>query len=212
MEPELYDTLDGQVALVTGANRGMGAVTAAALQERGATVYAGSRDPAAIAPDGPLRAVELDVTEVAQIERAIGRVAEETGRLDILVNNAGIAPGADQRLVDESLEQIDRVFEVNLRGPVAVTKLALPLLLETDGARVVNVSSGMGALGEGMSGGAAAYRLSKAPASTPSRSTSTGSTAPSSSPTPSARAGSGPTSAGRAPIRAPRRAPIRRSG
>lgn len=162
MVPELYDALDGQVALVTGANRGMGAVTAAALRERGATVYAGSRDPAAIAPDGPLRAVELDVTEVAQIERAIDRVAEETGRLDILVNNAGIAPGADQRLLDESLEQIDRVFEVNLRGPVAVTKLALPLLLETDGARVVNVSSGMGALGEGMSGGAAAYRLSKA--------------------------------------------------
>lgn len=160
MDIDLYDSLADQVALVTGANRGMGAVTANALADRGATVYAGSRDPTAVA--GTLRGVELDVTDDGQIDAAVERIAEEAGRLDVLVNNAGIAPGADQSLLEEPVTQLDEVLAVNLRGPVALTKRALPLLLETGDARVVNVSSGMGALGEGMSGGAPAYRLSKA--------------------------------------------------
>ena len=161
MDIDLHDTLEGQVALVTGANRGMGAVTAAALAEHGATVYAGARDPATVS-NPALRAVELDVTEVDAVAGAIGRIDEEAGRLDVLVNNAGIAPGADQTLLEEPIAQIDAVLDVDLRGPMLVTKHALELLLGAAGARVVNVSSGMGALGEGMSGGAAAYRVAKA--------------------------------------------------
>ena len=162
MDPPLLDDLDGQVALVTGATRGLGAVTAGALADRGATVYAGARDPTDVDPDGPLRAVELDVTDDGQVDAAVARVADEAGRLDVLVNNAGIAPGAGETVVDEPVEQLDAVLEVNLRGPLVLTRRALPLLLEREGSRVVNVSSGMGALGEGMRGGAAGYRVSKA--------------------------------------------------
>lgn len=156
----VYDELDGQVVLVTGANRGIGAAVAAALSDRGATVYAGTRDPEWTAPAGQ-RAVVLDVTDEAQIGAAIKRVQIETGRLDAVVNNAGVADGGDP-LDEQPTEPIDRALAVDLRGPMLVCKHALPLLTDRDGGRVVNVSSGKGALGEGMGPGTPAYRVSKA--------------------------------------------------
>jgi len=157
---DCYDSLDGQVALVTGANRGIGAVIAAELADLGSTVYAGARDTDDVtAPDQ--RPVRLDVTEDDQVEAAVDRIAEETGRLDVLVNNAGVFDRY-QRLEEMPMESFDRTIDVNLRGPTVLTKHALSLLLEREAGRVVNLSSGLAQFSEGqMDGAYPAYRTSK---------------------------------------------------
>ena len=159
MEPELYDSLDGQVALVTGANRGLGAEIAAELADLGATVYAGGRSMTDDVPEGTER-VPLDVTQEGDVEAAADGVFDEVGRLDVLVNNAGIG-GPEGDIVASPTEEIDRTLGVNLRGPMLLCKHFVPLLLQNEGGRVVNVSSGMGALSEPQSGGSPAYRVSK---------------------------------------------------
>ncbi|WP_152042016.1 SDR family NAD(P)-dependent oxidoreductase [Salinigranum salinum] len=157
--PELYDSLDGQVALVTGANRGLGAEIARQLRDLGATVYAGSRQMDNETPDGTER-VLLDVTQEGDVEAAVDGIFDEVGRLDVLVNNAGII-GPDGDIVAAPTAELDRTLAVNLRGPMLLCKHAVPLLLQHDGGRVVNLSSGMGALREGQSGGSPGYRISK---------------------------------------------------
>ncbi|WP_372909832.1 SDR family NAD(P)-dependent oxidoreductase [Salinigranum sp.] len=158
-DPPLYDSLDGQVALVTGANRGIGAEIARQLRDLGATVYAGSRSIDNEVPEGTER-VLLDVTQEGDVEAAVDGIFEEQARLDVLVNNAGVMD-ADGDIVAASTQELDRALAVNLRGPMLLCKHAVPLLLQTDGGRVVNLSSGMGALGEGQSGGSPGYRISK---------------------------------------------------
>jgi NAD(P)-dependent dehydrogenase (short-subunit alcohol dehydrogenase family) len=161
---DTHDDLSGQVALVTGATRGIGAETARQLADRGATVYAGARDTDDVdAPDvtGDLRPLELDVTDDEGVAAAFDRVAADTGRLDALVNNAGVFHRADS-LAAMEMATFDHTMAVNLRGPVVVTKHALPLLLETEAPRVVTLSSGLGRFTDGgMGDGYPAYRLSK---------------------------------------------------
>ena len=158
-EPDLHDSLDGQVALVTGANRGIGRAVAANLQDLGATVFAATRSMTHDVPDA-WEHLLVDVTQEGEVSQAADEVFGTAGRLDIVVNNAGIGEfGAD--IVSESVETIDRTLATNLRGPMLVCKHTVPLLLQSDGGRVVNVSSGMGAIGEGQSGGSPAYRVSK---------------------------------------------------
>jgi NAD(P)-dependent dehydrogenase (short-subunit alcohol dehydrogenase family) len=159
-EVDVYESLDGQVVLVTGATRGIGAAIAARLVDRGATVYAGARDTGDVtAPDQ--RPVGLDVTVDGQITAAIERIAEEAGRLDAVVNNAGVFPRSGP-LHETTTDDFDRTLAVNLRGPVLVTRAALPLLLDRPGGRVVNVSSGLGQFTEGQMGGEyPPYRISK---------------------------------------------------
>lgn len=160
MDIDTYESLGGQVALVTGATRGIGAEIATALAERDALVYAGARNPDDItSPD--LRPIELDVSADQSIANTVAKISDEAGRLDILVNNAGIAGPRDE-LDEISIESLDETLAVNLRGPILTTRAALSLLLQRPGGRVVNVSSGMGALGEGMRGGHPPYRIAKA--------------------------------------------------
>lgn len=160
MSVELYDSLDGQVALVTGANRGMGKHIAERLSDLGATVYAGSRRPENVESDD-CRPVQLDVTDDESIEAAIARIDDEQGRLDILVNNAAIG-GPDEPLHSADPDGLNSALTTNLRGPMHVTRQALPLLLECDGARVVGMSSVMGKFSDEMErGGSPAYRVSK---------------------------------------------------
>ena len=154
---------DKPVALVTGANQGIGLQIARDLAAHGFTVLVGSRNlergKAAAVEVGPdAHALQLDVTDQASIAAAADRVRSEFGRLDVLVNNAAISntrmrPGMSVEDYSKStrpsvvsLDEIRAVFETNVLGVVAVTQAMLPLLREAPAARIVNVSSGAGSL------------------------------------------------------------------
>lgn len=159
MDIPLYDDLSGQVALVTGATRGIGEQIAANLADAGARVYAGARDPSDISASAQ-QPIKLDVTELSEITAAIDRIEDEAGQLDILVNNAGVMDSRES-LVEMPPEVIETTLKTNLHGPIFLTKNALTLLLNTSGGRVVNVSSGLGQITDSQSGGMPAYRISK---------------------------------------------------
>ncbi len=151
-----------RVALVTGANQGVGLQVAKELAAKGHTVLVGSRSfergEAAAREIGPdAIAVQLDVTDAASIAAATERIRTEIGRLDLLVNNAGISntTKGDMSLVEygkvsqasnASLDEIRAVWETNVFGVLAVYQAMLPLLRESSDARIVNVSSGVGSL------------------------------------------------------------------
>lgn len=158
-DPVLQDSLAGQVALVTGANRGLGAEIARQLVDLDATVYAGVRSPTHEVPEGT-ESVVLDVTQEGDVQAALNRIGESHDALDVLVNNAGVA-GEDAPLHEVQTHRVDHTLGVNLRGPIVVTKNAIPALLSAVAPRVVTVSSGMGALSEPQSGGWPAYRIAK---------------------------------------------------
>ena len=167
LKPVLHDRLDGQTALVTGATRGIGAVVVAALFDLGATVYAGARNPRDLAgvhstTGGRVVPVRLDVTREEDIAAAVRTAVTETGRLDVVVNNAGVGDFRGRALGNLETERLDEILATNLRGPMLLAREALPQLLARPGGRIVNVSSGMGALSGGMGGTAPAYRVSKA--------------------------------------------------
>ncbi|WP_446038192.1 SDR family oxidoreductase [Streptomyces sp. SID1121] len=137
----------GRVALVTGANKGIGKATARALARRGVTVLLGSRslgrgEEAAreLAWEGlPVTALQLDVTDPAGVEAAAERVRDEHGRLDVLVNNAGLFVGSTA--VETTPDRMRDMFDVNVFGVVTVTHASLPLLRRSPAPRIVNVSS-----------------------------------------------------------------------
>ena len=140
------------IALVTGANKGIGLETARQLGARGATVLAGARDEergeeaerALQAAGADARFVPLDVTDPGSIQRAADWIDREYGRLDILVNNAGIARGNLPSETD--LDAMREVYEVNVFGVIRVTNALLPLLRRAPAARIVNVSSEVGSI------------------------------------------------------------------
>ena len=160
MEPTLHDSLTGQVALVTGANRGIGRETVRGLLDHEATVYAGVRDTDYDVPDGATP-VELELTDESSLERAVDEVVSAAGGLDVLVNNAGVG-GTGSGVGEIDSDEFDGVLDVNLRGATLLAKYALPYLLESDGGRVVNVSSGVGILTDPIESAMPAYRISKA--------------------------------------------------
>ncbi len=154
---------DKPVALVTGANQGIGLQIAKDLVAHGFTVLVGSRnfergEAAAKTIDGDAHAVQLDVTDQASITAAAERIRKEFGRLDVLVNNAAISntSGKPGMTVEEyakstrpstiSLDEVRAVFETNVFGALAVYQAMLPLLRQAPAARIVNVSSGVGSL------------------------------------------------------------------
>jgi NAD(P)-dependent dehydrogenase (short-subunit alcohol dehydrogenase family) len=160
------------LALVTGANSGIGKEIARQLLSSGLTVYVGSRDAgrgqAAVDELGDgARLLVLDVTNEQSVAAAAARVTE----LDVLVNNAGISD-AGQAPTETDIDTLRRVYETNVFGVVAVTNAFLPALRRSAHPRVVNVSSGTGSLGWSTGpnpqfdyrtgGAAAAYRSSKA--------------------------------------------------
>jgi NAD(P)-dependent dehydrogenase (short-subunit alcohol dehydrogenase family) len=158
-------SLDQPVALVTGANRGIGLEVVRQLGELGHTVYLGARSieagrlAASQLPDR-VRAVHLDVTDPSTIAAATTTIADAHGRLDVLVNNAAIHYDTWQAAADPDLRIIREALETNLFGAWQTTVAALPLLRASARGRVVNVSSGGGALTD-MGGGLPAYRVSK---------------------------------------------------
>jgi NAD(P)-dependent dehydrogenase (short-subunit alcohol dehydrogenase family) len=132
------------------------------LAQRGHAVLLGSRDlakgeRAAREVGGEVRAIALDVADDASVRAA----AAELERLDVLVNNAAISYDTWQSGVDADLDEVREAFETNLLGAWRVTQAVLPLLRRSRAPRIVNVSSGAGALTD-MGGGTPAYRTSKA--------------------------------------------------
>jgi NAD(P)-dependent dehydrogenase (short-subunit alcohol dehydrogenase family) len=153
---------DKLVALVTGANKGIGLQIAKDLAARGFTVLVGSRnlehgEAAAKSVGANARALQLDVTKHASIAAAAERIRNELGRLDVLVNNAAISnaqkPGMSFEEILQaglpslaSVAEVRAVFETNVFGVIAVTQAMLPLLREAPAGRIVNVSSEVGSL------------------------------------------------------------------
>jgi NAD(P)-dependent dehydrogenase (short-subunit alcohol dehydrogenase family) len=141
---------DTTIALVTGANKGLGRETARRLAELGWTVLLSSRSAergaaAAAGIDGTVVPIAIDVTDDASVAAAAKEVADRYGRLDVLVNNAGIT-GPLVASVDTGADELRPVLETNLVGPVRVTHAFLPLLRESAAPRIVMVSSGLGSL------------------------------------------------------------------
>ena len=153
---------DKRIALVTGANQGVGFQVAKELVADGATVLVGSRDfergeTAAREIGAGAIALQLDVTDQASISAATQRVRSEFGHLDLLVNNAAISNtrkgdlsledyGRISRASNASLDEVRAVWETNVFGVLAVYQAMLPLLRGSPAARIVNVSSGVGSL------------------------------------------------------------------
>jgi NAD(P)-dependent dehydrogenase (short-subunit alcohol dehydrogenase family) len=151
-----------RVALVTGANQGVGFQVAKELAAHGVTVLVGSRnlergEAAAKLIKGDARAIQLDVTNQASIAAAAELIRKEFGRLDLLVNNAAVSSTRKGSLSlreyakltlasNVSLDEVRAVWETNVFGVLAVYQAMLPLLRESSDARIVNVSSGVGSL------------------------------------------------------------------
>jgi NAD(P)-dependent dehydrogenase (short-subunit alcohol dehydrogenase family) len=126
----------GSVALVTGANRGLGAAFCRALLERGASkVYAGARDPDTIRTAGVVP-VRLDITSPVEVAAA----AAQCGDTTLLVNNAGILTGAPV-LADDALEDGRREFETNVFGTLSMSRAFVPVLGANGGGAIINVLS-----------------------------------------------------------------------
>jgi len=155
-------------ALVTGGNRGIGYAICDGLVDRGLPVILGSRDEAngeaAARPlreqGGTVRVEPIDVAEPDSITACAERLAADGVTVDVLVNNAGIYPENDA--LNVTLDQFDRAWTVNTRGPWLLVKAFVPGMIDRGYGRVVNMSSGSGSFGEGLDPEHAVYAASKA--------------------------------------------------
>jgi NAD(P)-dependent dehydrogenase (short-subunit alcohol dehydrogenase family) len=147
------NSLKGKVALVTGANKGIGLEIARQLGQLGCTVLIGARDEQRgqeaaqkLQSEGlAARFVRLDVTDQNAIDAAAQKIADAFDKLDILVNNAAI--GLDRTPPSQlDIDILRRTYDTNVFGVFAVTKAMLPLLKKAEAGRIVNMSSGLGSL------------------------------------------------------------------
>ena len=140
--------LEGKVALISGGARGMGAEEALLFAREGAKVVIGDvlegegRDVAASIPGGAAIFVRLDVTKEEDWRRAVSLAQEVYKRLDILVNNAGVS--AVGGIEDTTVEEWDRVMEVNAKGVFLGTREAIPAMQRAGGGSIINISSQLG--------------------------------------------------------------------
>ena len=146
-----------KVALITGANKGLGLETGRQLGKLGYTVLLGSRDvlkgevaARQLRDDGvDARVLKLDVTKQSDIDAAASQIESDFGKLDVLVNNAGvmIEKGWTKNTTSETtVENLRATFDANLFAVFAVTKALLPLLMKSEAGRIVNVSSILGSV------------------------------------------------------------------
>lgn len=160
-----------KVALVTGANRGIGFETVRQLAQRGVTVLLGARDKAKgeeaaqrlQGEDLDVRFLQVDLNDEDTHAAAARFIGEQFGRLDILVNNAGVLEDYGVPASEGTLRQWRRTFETNVFNLVALTQALLPLIRKSDAGRIVNLSSSMGSLAlNSESSTSTAYNASKA--------------------------------------------------
>ncbi|MEK7880155.1 MAG: SDR family NAD(P)-dependent oxidoreductase, partial [candidate division NC10 bacterium] len=146
-------TLEGRVAIVTGASRGIGRVVALCLAEDGASVVVSGRDAARVetaakemeALGAPVLGVAADVARREDVDRLVDSTRERFGRIDILVNNAGIT--RDALLIRMKDEDWDQVLSVNLRGAFLMTRAVGKVMMRQKGGRIINIASVAGAMG-----------------------------------------------------------------
>jgi NAD(P)-dependent dehydrogenase (short-subunit alcohol dehydrogenase family) len=157
-----------QIALITGANRGIGLETARQLAARGFHVIIAARNEDAArqaaksigAKGGTATALPLDVSRSESIQNAAREFARIAERLDVLINNAGIYPDEGLNILTLSRDRLDKTLQTNTFGPLEVVQAFLPFLRKASEPRVINLSSGYGQL-EGLSPNAPSYCLSK---------------------------------------------------
>lgn len=158
-----------RVALVTGANRGIGLAIAAGLAERGFHVVLGGRSEEAVRTAAAELAArgfdasghKLDVTDPASVARAVADAANLRRRLDVLVNNAGIAIDRGQLASGPDFERVKATLDANLLGAWRCCAAAIPEMKKNDWGRIVNVTSALGSIGI-MGATNVSYRVSKA--------------------------------------------------
>jgi NAD(P)-dependent dehydrogenase (short-subunit alcohol dehydrogenase family) len=154
------------VALVTGANRGIGLEVCRQLAARGYRVIVSARDSdkaaaAARTVDGNVAAIALDVTDAASIERARDEAISRYGRVDVLINNAAVLIEENDELFNVPISAFRTTLETNVLGAIAVAQTFVPEMVARRFGRIVNVSSRAGQLST-MSDYAPAYSISKA--------------------------------------------------
>jgi NAD(P)-dependent dehydrogenase (short-subunit alcohol dehydrogenase family) len=151
---EVIENSDTRVALVTGANKGIGFETARQLASLGLTALIGARDDqrgkeaaATLQGEGlDVQFVRLDVSDPTTHDEARRFVEEKFGRLDVLVNNAGIALDGTQKPSEVDMQTLRATFDTNFFGMIGVTQALLPLIRKSTAGRIVNVSSGLASL------------------------------------------------------------------
>jgi NAD(P)-dependent dehydrogenase (short-subunit alcohol dehydrogenase family) len=158
-----------KIALVTGANKGLGFETCLQLAQLGLTVILSARDfikgqvAAKQLADRGLDVLfyQLDVSSQSSISRIAQQIEQQFGRLDVLVNNAAILYDTWQKAVDADLEVVNQALTTNLFGPWRLSQVCIPMMKTNKYGRIVNVSSGAGSL-HYMGAGTPAYSISKA--------------------------------------------------
>jgi NAD(P)-dependent dehydrogenase (short-subunit alcohol dehydrogenase family) len=165
-----------KVALVTGANRGIGFAIAKQLVNKGLTVILGARDEKKGAQarirlrddGGDVHDTRIDVTDAVSIRAAVGRIGDAFGRLDVLVNNAGIQIDGDTGVLSLDPEILRNTLDTNAFGPLLLSQACVPLMQRHGYGRIVNLSSTLGALSDIINPsskhidvGSPAYRMSK---------------------------------------------------
>jgi NAD(P)-dependent dehydrogenase (short-subunit alcohol dehydrogenase family) len=144
-----------KTVLITGANRSIGLETAKQLSKKGLFVYLGTRDlekgevvVKELTENGfqNIKAIQIDVTNLDSILSAKKTIEKEQGKLDILINNAGILGTNPQQASDTSIEDIQKVFDINFFGVIQVTQTFLELLKKSESPRISNITSGLGSL------------------------------------------------------------------
>jgi len=153
--------LEGKVAIVTGASRGLGRAAATALIEQGVQVLAVARsldDLQKLESDSPdkVRARQCDMHDTADVSKLPLEAIDAFGRLDIVVNNAGIAPAG--RFLEQDAQTWDDVLAVNVTAPAALARAAGQHLLDQGSGKIINIASTSGILGKAM---LVAYSTSK---------------------------------------------------
>ena len=147
-------TSPSRIALVTGANKGIGLEIAGTLARKGMRVLLGARNPelggaaaAQLREQGlDVQFLELDLSRPDTLHHAAAWIEKHGEKLDVLVNNAGITVAGDGPPTVADVDAVRRIFETNFFGTLALTQAMLPLLRKSDAGRIVNVSSGLGSI------------------------------------------------------------------
>ncbi len=157
-----------KIALVTGANKGIGFEVARQLASAGFRVFLGARNVEAghaaaeeLSADGTVTFLEIDIADAESIRRAAEKFSQHADRLDVLINNAGIMVEEDKAALTITPDIFEETFRTNTLGPWLVAQVFVPMLKKSDAPRIVNVSSGGGQLDGGADGWAPAYCVSK---------------------------------------------------